>query len=135
MRRQNEKAARIGRLLYRVGILVILQPNGPLRSACSKAPVTCFGPFLIISHIFLFEKTQGLIQSRIENLWIRVDDYQSTALTKHLAFMKVVSATGKFTSRPAFWTKNYYPCISEMVVSTYGYSKRLHRRDLHIGTS
>lgn len=52
-----------------------------------------FGLFLIISRIFLFEKTQGLIQSRIENLWIRVDDYQSTALTKHLAFMKVVSAT------------------------------------------
>lgn len=58
-----------------------------------KVLSVCFGVFLIVSRIFLFEKTQGLIQSRIENLWIRADDYQLTALSKHLSFMKVVSGT------------------------------------------
>ncbi len=49
------------------------------------------GAFLVCSRIFMFERTQGLIQNRIEDLWIRVDDYQRTALSKHVAFMKVVS--------------------------------------------
>jgi len=54
------------------------------------------GAFLIVSRIFMFEKTQGMIQSRIENLWIKVDDYQQKALSKHVAFIKVVS--GAMTS-------------------------------------
>src|SRR5688500_14363747 len=49
------------------------------------------GVFLIISRVFLFEETQGKIQSRIETFWIQVDDFEKTAISKHVAFIKVVS--------------------------------------------
>src|SRR5436309_5439282 len=49
------------------------------------------GSFLIITRIFIFEKTLGLLQSKIEILWIKIDDYQQYALAKHSAFMQVVS--------------------------------------------
>ena len=49
------------------------------------------GVFLIVTRVFLFEKTQGILQSRIEDLWIKADDYQQFALSKHNAFMQVVA--------------------------------------------
>ncbi len=44
------------------------------------------GLFLIITRLFVFEKTQGMVQSKIENLWIRMDDYEKYALWKRQMF-------------------------------------------------
>jgi hypothetical protein len=52
---------------------------------------TVLGLFFLITRLFLFEQTQGLIQSKIENLWIQIDDYQQSALAKHTAFMQTIS--------------------------------------------
>jgi hypothetical protein len=57
----------------------------------AKAFSVFLGLFLIVSRVFLFEETQGKIQSRIEDLWIRVDDYQKTAYSKNLALVKVIA--------------------------------------------
>lgn len=57
-----------------------------LKSLCVVA-----GAFLIIARLFIFERTQGAIQSKIEDLWVRIDDYEQLALFKHTGFMQTVA--------------------------------------------
>ena len=46
---------------------------------------------LLLSTVFLYEDQRGKIQSSIEDLWIRVDDLQKGALSRHAAFLHVLA--------------------------------------------
>jgi hypothetical protein len=48
------------------------------------------------SFFFTYESQEGRIQSRLEDLWIRVDDLQKAALSWHLSFVRVCA--GALTS-------------------------------------
>jgi hypothetical protein len=41
--------------------------------------------------IFLYENQEGRIQSRLETLWIKIDDLQKATISKHLGFVRVIS--------------------------------------------
>jgi hypothetical protein len=41
--------------------------------------------------IFLYENQEGKIQSRLEALWIKIDDLQKATISKHLGFVRVIS--------------------------------------------
>lgn len=49
------------------------------------------GLFLVLSAILLYPNEEGQIQSKFEDFWIRVDDYQKLALSKHASFMTSVA--------------------------------------------
>jgi hypothetical protein len=49
------------------------------------------GVFCVLSAIVLYPNEEGKIQSKFEDFWIRVDDFQNLALTHHAAFMKGVA--------------------------------------------
>jgi hypothetical protein len=49
------------------------------------------GLFCVLSAIVLYPNEEGTIQSKFEDFWIRVDDYQQLALSKHAAFMTQVA--------------------------------------------
>jgi hypothetical protein len=51
------------------------------------------GLILLYSAFFLYEDEHGKIQNRLENIWIRINDYRSAALSKHLGFMRLVSSS------------------------------------------
>jgi hypothetical protein len=50
-----------------------------------------FGLFCVLTAIMLYPGEEGKIQSKLEDFWVRVDDYQRLALSKHVAFMTGVS--------------------------------------------
>jgi hypothetical protein len=43
--------------------------------------------FCVLSAIVLYPNEEVKIQSKFEDFWIRVDDFQNLALTRHAAFM------------------------------------------------
>lgn len=45
------------------------------------------GVFCVSTAILLYPDQEGNIQSALEDFWVRVDDYQRLALTRHAAFM------------------------------------------------
>jgi len=45
------------------------------------------GVFCVLSAIVLYPNEEGKIQSKFEDFWIRVDDFQNLALTRHATFM------------------------------------------------
>ena len=45
------------------------------------------GLFCVLTAILLYPNEEGMIQSTLEDVWLRVDDYQKLALTRHAAFM------------------------------------------------
>jgi hypothetical protein len=49
------------------------------------------GVFCVLSAIVLYPGEEGKIQSKFEDFWIRVDDYQKLALSRHAAFMTQVA--------------------------------------------
>jgi hypothetical protein len=46
---------------------------------------------LISVGIFLYEDEEGKIQNRLEDLWLKVDDFQHLALSKHVALMRMIA--------------------------------------------
>jgi hypothetical protein len=49
------------------------------------------GLFCLLTAIVLYPDEEGKIQSKFEDFWIRVDDYQQLALSRHAAFMRHVA--------------------------------------------
>jgi hypothetical protein len=49
------------------------------------------GVFCVLSAIVLYPDEEGTLQSKFEDFWVRVDDYQHLALSKHAAFMTQVA--------------------------------------------
>jgi len=49
------------------------------------------GLFCVLTAIVLYPNEEGKIQSKFEDFWIRIDDYQQLALSKHAAFMTQVA--------------------------------------------
>jgi hypothetical protein len=49
------------------------------------------GLFCVLTAIVLYPGEEGKIQSKFEDLWIRVDDYHRQALSRHAAFMQQVA--------------------------------------------
>jgi len=49
------------------------------------------GAFLICVRLFLYEKEQGTIQSKIEDLWDRLYEMHPKALARHLALMRALA--------------------------------------------
>jgi hypothetical protein len=49
------------------------------------------GVFCIVTAVMLYPDEEGKIQSKFEDFWVRVDDFQSLALTRHAAFMTQVA--------------------------------------------
>jgi hypothetical protein len=54
------------------------------------------GVFCIVTATLLYPKEDGTIQSKLEDFWVRVDDYQKLALSRAAAFMTQVA---RFESR------------------------------------
>ncbi|MFI5070333.1 MAG: hypothetical protein ACHP8A_05535 [Terriglobales bacterium] len=54
------------------------------------------GLFCILTAIVLYPDEEGRIQSKLEDFWIRVDDFKNLALSRHAAFMTGVA---KFETR------------------------------------
>lgn len=50
------------------------------------------GVFLIYLTL-LYKHEEGQVKNKLEDLWIRVDDFQKIALSRQTAFMKVVAET------------------------------------------
>ena len=46
---------------------------------------------LLYAGLFLTETEEGRLQNRLEELWIRVDDLQSRAVSRQAAFLQQVS--------------------------------------------
>jgi hypothetical protein len=58
------------------------------------------GVFCVSTAILLYPSEEGNLQSKFEDFWIRVDDFQKWALSKHAAFMTGVA---KLESRFLDW--------------------------------
>ena len=53
--------------------------------------LVAFGVLLVYAS-FSYEDEEGKIQSRLEEWWIRIDDFKRQALSSHIAFMKVLAS-------------------------------------------
>jgi len=71
-------AAQRGRMLHFVHVL--LKPFEVLLEL-----------FCILTPFLLYPGDEGQIQSKFEDLWVRIDDYKQLALSKHAAFMTQVA--------------------------------------------
>src|SRR5450631_4240180 len=49
------------------------------------------GVFCVLTAIVLYPNEEGVLQSKFEDFWIKVDDYQRLALSRHAAFMQQVA--------------------------------------------
>jgi len=49
------------------------------------------GVFCVLTAIVLYPGEEGKIQSKFEDFWVKVDDFQNLALTRHAAFMTGVA--------------------------------------------
>src|SRR5437867_8392083 len=49
------------------------------------------GVFCILTAIMLYPNEEGQIQSKLQDFWIRVDDYKQVALSGHTRFMQEVA--------------------------------------------
>jgi hypothetical protein len=49
------------------------------------------GVFCVVTAIMLYPNEEGKIQSKLEDFWIRVDDFKNLALSHHAAFMTQVA--------------------------------------------
>ena len=58
------------------------------------------GLFCVLTATMLYPGEEGKIQSTFEDSWVRVDDYQKRALSKHAAFMtEVAKLESRFIDR------------------------------------
>jgi hypothetical protein len=49
------------------------------------------GVFCVVTAIMLYPGEEGKIQSKFEDFWVRVDDFQNLALSRHATFMTQVA--------------------------------------------
>jgi hypothetical protein len=49
------------------------------------------GVFCILTAILLYPNQEGAIQSKLEDFWVRVDDFKNLTLSRHAAFMTQVA--------------------------------------------
>jgi hypothetical protein len=63
-----------------------------------RAVLHILGLFCLLTSLLLYTDEEGKIQNRLEDFWVRVDDYQRLALSRHAAFMVEVAKleTGLF---------------------------------------
>lgn len=57
-----------------------------------KIIATVIGVVCFCVTTFLYEDEEGNVQSKLEAIWIRIDDLQKKAISRHLAFVQAVSA-------------------------------------------
>jgi hypothetical protein len=58
------------------------------------------GLLFIYGALFLYETEHRILQSRLEELWLRIDDLQSRAVRRHVAFLRVAAlAASRFLDR------------------------------------
>jgi hypothetical protein len=50
------------------------------------------GVFCVLTAIVLYPDEEGKLQSRLEDFWVRVDDYKLAALSQHTVFMRQVAS-------------------------------------------
>jgi hypothetical protein len=50
------------------------------------------GVFCLVTAIVLYPNEEGRIQSRLEDFWMRLDDYRHVALSRHVIFLRNVAA-------------------------------------------
>src|SRR6476660_1672441 len=50
------------------------------------------GVFFLYLGLALTETEEGKLQNRLEDLWVRIDDLQSAAISRQAAFLKQLSA-------------------------------------------
>ena len=60
------------------------------------------GFLLIYTACFLYEPEEHQLQARLENAWVRVDDWRLRATSRHLAFMKHFAASVTHLLNAAF---------------------------------
>jgi hypothetical protein len=82
------------------------------------------GLLLLYAGLFLTETEEGRLQNRLEELWIRVDDLQSSAVTRQAAFLQQVSgliADGlvKLFGRKLFSVRSVASCLCFSMASFY----------------
>src|ERR1700722_138640 len=53
--------------------------------------VALLGLFCVLTAIVLYPNEEGKIQSKFEDFWVKADDYQRLALSRHAAFMTQVA--------------------------------------------
>jgi hypothetical protein len=53
--------------------------------------LTLLGLFCVLTGIALYPNEEGKIQSKFEDFWVKADDYQRLALSRHAAFMTQVA--------------------------------------------
>jgi hypothetical protein len=58
---------------------------------------TLLGLFCVLTAILLYPNQEGIIQSKLEDFWVRADDYKSLALSRHAAFMTQVAGIVELT--------------------------------------
>jgi len=63
----------------------------PTLSFTLKIMLTVFGAMCVSIAFLLREDEEGRIQNRLENLWIKIDDLQKQAVSRHIAFIRTVS--------------------------------------------
>ncbi|HEY6803707.1 MAG TPA: hypothetical protein VI306_09025 [Pyrinomonadaceae bacterium] len=49
------------------------------------------GSFCLVVRLFLYENQQGEIHSKIEDLWLRIDELKPQAISTHVSFMQFVA--------------------------------------------
>jgi len=88
------------------------------------------GLLLCYGALFLYETEHRLIQSRLEELWVHIDDMQKMTVRRHIAFLRVAAGTASrfldrllgeyFVSLRAFTVTACFSLISMIVVSSVG---------------
>lgn len=65
-----------------------------------KIALTIFGAMCLCMAFLLRENEEGEIQSKLEDLWIKIDDLQKHAISRHIAFIRIVTnVIGDFFGR------------------------------------
>jgi hypothetical protein len=49
------------------------------------------GVFCVLTAIVLYPDEEGKLQSKFEDFWVRLDDYQKVAISRHSAFLQLVA--------------------------------------------
>ena len=82
------------------------------------------GLLLIYAGRFLTETEEGQLQNRLEELWIRVDDLQSSAMSRQAALLQQVSSLvadglAKLFGQKLFSVKSVASCLCFSMASMY----------------
>jgi hypothetical protein len=50
------------------------------------------GLFCVVTAIFLYPSEEGKVQSKLEDFWVKLDDYRTVAISRHTEFMRQIAA-------------------------------------------